>query len=311
MSEETITDLVKDVPEKYRTMCENMISKMMNHEAYNKPYEWSMNDFELGYLMGRGKFGRAYCAKEKQSNHIVALKILFKKELVDYSIERQVLREIEIQSRLKHPHILRMYTWFHDDSRIYLALEYSPRGELYKYLGNAPHGRFPEQIGAKYTYQIASALHYCHLNQVMHRDLKPENILVTKYWDLKLADFGWSVHAPSDRRKTMCGTVDYLPPEMVTGQTYDVKVDNWCLGVLCYEFLVGKPPFESAKQTETYSKIKAVEMNFPDFVASGGKDLISKLLVRNSVERMSLSNVMKHSWIVKFKDLPNIPLSFH
>lgn len=137
------------------------------------------------------------------------------------------------------------------------------------------------------------------------------------------------------RRKTMCGTVDYLPPEMINGQTYDVKVDNWCLGVLCYEFLVGKPPFESANQSETYNKIKAVEIKFPDFFAPGGKDLISKvrvgfylfililfniifsnifylqLLVRNSVERMSLPNVMKHPWIIKFKDLPNIPLIFH
>ena len=81
--------------------------------------------------------------------------------------------------------------------------------------------------------------------QVIHRDIKPENLLLDMKGDLKIADFGWSVHAPSSRRATMCGTLDYLPPEMVEGSSHDEKVDLWSLGVLCYEFLVGKPPFET------------------------------------------------------------------
>lgn len=79
------------------------------------------------------------------------------------------------------------------------------------------------------------------------------------------------------RRKTMCGTIDYLPPEMVNGKTYDTKVDHWCLGVLCYEFLVGNPPFESEKKEDTYQKINALQMEFPSFMPQGGKDVISKV----------------------------------
>lgn len=114
----------------------------------------------------------------------------------------------------RHPNILRLYTWFHDDAKIYLALELASQGELYKHLQNSPNGRFPEDRAARYTYQIADALHYCHLNNVIHRDLKPENIMLTHDDQVKLADFGWSAHTQSNKRKTMCGTLDYLPPEM-------------------------------------------------------------------------------------------------
>lgn len=85
---------------------------------------------------------------------------------------------------------------------------------------------------AKYVYQVADALHYCHQNEVIHRDIKPENLLLTVNGDVKLADFGWSVHAPSLKRNTMCGTLDYLPPEMVEGKEYCNYVDHWCLGKL-------------------------------------------------------------------------------
>ena len=87
--------------------------------------------------------------------------------------------------------------------------------------------------------------------------------------DLKIADFGWSVHAPSSRRATMCGTLDYLPPEMVAGEFHDEKVDLWSLGVLCYEFLCGKPPFETASHPETYQRIINVDLKFPAYVTAG------------------------------------------
>lgn len=130
---------------------------------------------------------------------------------------------------------------------------------------------------AKYTYQVADALNYCHQNEVIHRDIKPENLLLTITGDVKLADFGWSVHAPSLKRKTMCGTLDYLPPEMVEGCEYNQYVDHWCLGVLCYEFLVGRPPFESQTTEETYKRIRQVRVEYPSLVPKGARDLISKV----------------------------------
>ena len=98
--------------------------------------------------------------------------------------------------------------------------------------------------------------------QVIHRDIKPENLLLDMKGDLKIADFGWSVHAPSSRRATMCGTLDYLPPEMVEGSFHDEKVDLWSLGVLCYEFLVGKPPFETESHQVTLALIFDIVVDF-------------------------------------------------
>ncbi|VDN33394.1 unnamed protein product [Gongylonema pulchrum] len=94
-------------------------------------------------------------------------------------------------------------------------------------------------------YQLTSALAYCHQKKVIHRDMKPENVLISANGDLKIADFGWSVHEPSSKRSTVCGTPDYLPPEMISDREHDSKVDNWSLGVMLYEFLVGKPTFEA------------------------------------------------------------------
>lgn len=131
----------------------------------------------------------------------------------------------------------------------------------------------------QYMIQLANAFKYCHMMKVIHRDIKPENLLLSITGDVKIADFGWSVHAPSSKRKTVCGTLDYLPPEMLEHKEYNEKVDLWCLGVLCYEFLVGKPPFESRSQTETHTRIRNVNFKFPDHVSPLARDFIGKVSI--------------------------------
>ncbi|VVC90104.1 unnamed protein product [Leptidea sinapis] len=275
-------------------------TKILNHEAYAKPYKWSPRDFELGVPLGQGKFGRVHVAREKKTGILVAIKALFKSQIQQSRCERQVLREIEIQSHLKHPHILRLLTWFHDEKRIFLVLEFAAGGELYKQITSAPNHRLTESVAAKYIYQVADAVEYCHKHHVIHRDIKPENILLALNGDLKLADFGWSVHAPSEKRKTMCGTLDYLPPEMIKREVYDVTVDQWCLGILLYEFLVGQPPFESEAQDRTKERILALDLSYPPFVSEGARDLISHLLQTTGKYRLSLDGVKKHYWVQKF-----------
>lgn len=161
---------------------------------------------------------------------------------------------------------------------------------------------FPEKRAAQYIAQLADALKYCHLKKVIHRDIKPENLLIGGNGEVKIADFGWSVHAPSSRRSTLCGTLDYLSPEMVNGQTHDEKVDLWSIGVLCYEFLVGKPPFESTSYDETYKKISKAIITFPPKVPDGARDLIKRLLVVNPNNRLNLDGILNHPWIVSLKD---------
>ena len=259
-----------------------------------------MDDFDIGRPLGQGKFGRVYLARTKKEKFIVALKVVFKKQLVKNNVQHQLRREIEIQSHLHHENILRMFGFFHDERKVYLILEYAPQGELYKKLRK--YGRFEDDRASKYINQMIDALSFCHKHKVIHRDIKPENILIGYYGELKIADFGWSVHAPSSRRATMCGTLDYLPPEMVLHQAYDERVDLWCLGVLTYEFLVGKPPFENDDTNITYNKIVRVEYEFPDYVTPNARDFISSLLKKSPRERMPLDQAREHPWIKAFKN---------
>jgi len=259
-------------------------------------HKWSLSDFDIGRPLGKGKFGNVYLARDKFFHVNVALKILFKSQLVKGGVEHQLIREIEIQAHLKHPNILRMYNYFHDDKKIYLILEYALNGELFKELQKAK--RFSDSRTAKYIFQVSDALMYCHSKNVIHRDIKPENILISDDGTLKIADFGWSVHA-TGRRRTMCGTLDYLPPEMVQQKHHNEKVDYWSVGVLCYEFLVGKPPFEAKTQQETYVRITNVNYAFPNYLSDGGRDLIRKLLVREPEKRLDFVGVMQHPWIQK------------
>jgi aurora kinase len=279
------------------------------------PKTWNLSMFDIGKPLGKGKFGRVYLAKEKMSGFVCALKVLHKSEIQQGRVEKQVRREIEIQSHLAHPNILRLFGHFHDAKRIFLILEFAGQGELYKHL--CREERFSEAKAAQYIAQMASALKYLHRKHIIHRDIKPENILVGVYGEIKISDFGWSVHAPTNRRTTMCGTLDYLPPEMLSGShnSYTDKIDLWSLGVLMYEFLVGVAPFEDS-QVLTRRRIVRAEYTVPSFVSSDAKDLIKKvsslylnltvvsnslqLLVLDPEKRIALEEVERHPWIVKY-----------
>ncbi|KDN45400.1 hypothetical protein RSAG8_04987, partial [Rhizoctonia solani AG-8 WAC10335] len=277
-------------------------SSISNIYNGNRPTrEWHLTDFDMGRPLGKGKFGRVYMVRTKcPPQYIVALKCLYKSEIVQCQVEKQIRREIEIQQNLRHPNVLRLYGYFHDTKRIFLMLEFAGKGELYKQLSK--QGRFTEKRSSRYIYQMADALGYLHSKHVIHRDIKPENLLLGINGELKIGDFGWSVHAPGNRRTTLCGTLDYLPPEMVEGRPHTEKVDYWALGVLMFEFLVGKPPFEDLSgQRATYTKISAVSFQIPSHISSDAADLIRKLLQHDPERRLPLTQVATHPWVLRYK----------
>jgi aurora kinase, other len=258
---------------------------------------FSLRDFDIGRSLGKGKFGTVYMAREKKSKFVVALKVIKKAQMTRANVEHQLRREIEIQTNLRHRNILRMYGYFYDSKRIYLILEYASGGELYKKLCNAK--RFEEHQAAVYISDLAMALDYCHQKKIIHRDIKPENLLIGQHGEIKIADFGWSIHAPTSRRNTMCGTLDYLPPEMIDGSEHDEQVDVWTLGILLYELLAGNPPFEAEGQSATYRRIREIDLRFPRHFSEEVKDLIRKILVKDPRKRMSLTSIPKHPWVLK------------
>ena len=281
---------------------------------------WNINNFEIGKRLGRGKFGKVYLARERKSKYLVAIKVLWKKQLYKHNVEHQLRREIEILAHLRHKNIIRLYTFFDDYDKIYLILEYCSGGEVFNLLRDL--NIFDEYRTAKYILDITNALIYCHKKHVIHRDIKPENLLLDYKGNIKLADFGWGVHDPNldgygSKRTTMCGTLDYLPPEMINKNNHDTNVDIWALGILTYEFLIGYPPFDSTKknqsQKETFNKIKNCKIKYPKnkngnyIISNIAIDFINRLLCINPKERLNLQNVKHHEFIRKNapKFIPN------
>ena len=262
-----------------------------------------LSDFLIGKKLGFGQFGRVYLAKLKETQFICALKILNKKKILKLSFKNinQVRREIEIQSHLHHPNILSLYNFFWDNKNIYLVMEYAPEGELYKVLKNQKKGRFSEEKAALYIKQVCDALEYIQNKHIIHRDIKPENILLSNEV-IKLADFGGSIHQKSNKiRPTFCGTLEYMPPEVLNYQPHTPLSDLWCLGILIFELCSGFPPFTAATDPEIIANIKKFNMRkYPDYFSKEVKDLIEKLIKQSPKERIAIEDVKNHPWIVKY-----------
>lgn len=135
---------------------------------------------------------------------------------------------------------------------------------------------------------MTKALIHIHKCNVFHRDIKPQNILICANNQLKISDFGWSVRALTTQRKTMCGTMDYLCPEIIQNKFYDWSVDVWALGVLTYELATGSAPFYNKDRQQQYKNIRNVNISYPEYLSSEIVDFISKLLQKNPANRMSL-----------------------
>jgi aurora kinase/aurora kinase A len=256
---------------------------------------WKSADFTMGKFLGSGKFGVVYLAIDKKSGCEVAIKRLDKEFIKNYKMTKQLRREIEVHTRLRHKHILKMFAYFQEDKYVYQVLEYAENGTLYSKL--TKEKTFSEDMVAKYVFQIASALGYLHTRSVIHRDLKLENILLDANDDTKIGDFGWTVHSIEDKRGTICGTIDYLAPELVNHEKYDSGADIWCLGVIMYEMLYGCPPFGAATKAETMDRIKERDLIFYDDIAPTSelaKDLLLKLLDLDPSKRIIVTDIFTH-----------------
>lgn len=261
-----------------------------------------LDDFEVvdgdaGRSLGKGSFGVVRRIRRKGTCDVFALKTMQKIEVIEGELIDQVEREIQVQRNLKHDNVLRLYRHFEDAETVYLLLEYCAKGELYQLLRSRKGRRFPEPVAKHYFMQVVSGLRYLHSQSIVHRDLKPENLLVNHNDVLKIADFGWCAFATTVRT-TFCGTLDYLAPEMIQGRGHDHTLDTWSLGVLLYEMVVGRPPFQSTNHVMLIAKILSAELRFPAFVPAEVSDLVTRLLQKEPPERLPLDRVLKHVWLL-------------
>lgn len=259
-----------------------------------------ISDFEIGRLLGEGRFGHVFLARTKFEKKIIALKVLYKTTMERENAVFQLRREVEIHSSLRHQNVARMYSYFQDETRVYLVLEYCP-DSLSSLLAKTPYHSFEEKQAIPIVSQISAALTYCHKQNICHRDIKPDNVLIGKKGIVKLADFGCAFKNNDGvkiQRRTLCGTIEYLPPEMVDGLLYDEQVDSWMLGVLIFEIIVGTTPFSAGEESEVLERISSCYYEFPLTVSKSAQDLISCLLRKRSDERLRVDEVQNHPWIM-------------
>eukprot|EP00792_Barthelona_sp_PAP020_P012974 TRINITY_DN788_c0_g1_i1.p1 TRINITY_DN788_c0_g1~~TRINITY_DN788_c0_g1_i1.p1 ORF type:complete len:305 (+),score=68.02 TRINITY_DN788_c0_g1_i1:30-944(+) len=256
---------------------------------------WSINDFIIGPEIGCGRYGKVFLSREKESECIIALKTLKKTDLQIEVIGDQFNREVSIQTKLFHNNIIRLFGLFEDEDNVYLIQEYASGGNLYTKLKTNHH--FSEELTANYIAQLSRALGHLQHHHIIHRDLKLENLLLSNEDEIKIADFGSAIQSKDARRYTICGTIDYLAPEILSGKGYDQGVDIWALGVLTFEMLVGRPPFDADSENATKLKIHQIQIPpLPDAISDVAKDFIFRTLTK-AEERLSLTEILRHPFI--------------
>ena len=247
----------------------------------------ALADFELLDTLGTGSFGRVRLVKFLQvragDSPFFALKILKKSEVIYLKQVEHVKTEKKLLETISHPFIVNLMGAFQDDKNLYLMMEYIIGGEFFSHLRKA--GRFPNDTSKFYAAQITLVFEYLHSLMILYRDLKPENLLLDKIGHCKVTDFGFAKRVEY-RTWTLCGTPEYLAPEIILSKGHGKAVDWWALGILMYEMLAGYPPFYDEDPLGIYQKILEGKIKFPWHFDRHSKDLIKKLLTADLTKRL-------------------------
>ena len=245
----------------------------------------TLEDFKQLKILGQGSFGKVVLVKNENNNKLYAMKILDKKYIVKKNQVSHTRTERAMLEKLKHPFIVRLNYAFQDSKRLYFLTEFLQGGELFFHLRR--NSGYKEKAVRFYMCQILLALEYMHNNNYIYRDLKPENILIDKEGNIKLTDFGLSKIMPPDEKTTytMCGTAEYLAPEILFGKGYDKTCDWFSFGVVLFEMFCGYHPFKSKGQ-KIDPNIYLRKTYIPDKVGKTARDLIEKLFVSNPKKRL-------------------------
>ncbi|XP_074858496.1 serine/threonine-protein kinase PLK3 [Carettochelys insculpta] len=252
-----------------------------------------------GRLLGKGGFARCYEMTDVASNKMYAVKVIPHSRVAKPHQREKVMNEIKLHRDLHHKHIVKFSHYFEDSENIYIFLEHCSRKSL-AHIWKARHTLLEPEV-RYYLKQIMSALKYLHLKGILHRDLKLGNFFVNDNMELKVGDFGLAAQQePADqKKKTICGTPNYLAPEVLYRQGHGPESDVWSLGCVLYTLLCGNPPFETSDLKETYRCIKQVEYTLPAFLSAPAKQLITSILKRNPRDRLTLEEILDHEFFTK------------
>jgi len=269
----------------------------------NKSYK--LRDMALVRILGVGTFGKVWLVNHKKTSTPFALKILEKREIIGHHQVEGVIREKNIMSSLDHPFVVNLISTFQNDSSLYMLIELVQGGELFSVIHTETRDGIPNINARFYAACILESLSHLHHRHITYRDLKPENILIDSKGYSVLVDLGFA-KIVMDKTYTLCGTPEYLAPEIILSKGHDKGVDYWALGVLIYEMVVGRSPFYAygSDQVSLFKRIVQVKYTFPTGVVDElAQDMITKLIVRRQSNRYGClargdMDVRDHPWLI-------------
>ncbi|KAG7091254.1 cAMP-dependent protein kinase catalytic subunit [Marasmius oreades] len=263
---------------------------------------YRLSDFIIQRTLGTGSFGRVHLVRSKHNLRFYAVKVLNKQRVVKMKQVEHTNNEQQMLGFVQHPFIINLWGTFQDTSNLYMVMDFVPGGELFTLLRRS--NRFPDPVAKFYAAEVALALNHLHKLDIIYRDLKPENILLNSDGHIKIADFGFAKIC-STTTWTLCGTPDYLAPEIIGQHRYNKSVDWYALGVLIFEMLSGLPPYHQpeANQLKLYEKIHQgpTHIRWPAAFSPLATDLILKLMEGNPSKRYGnlrhgAGDVFAHGW---------------
>lgn len=257
-----------------------------------------IEDYEILEHLGKGGFAHVYRAKCRRTGLFVAIKMIDKALMASAGMIGRVRQEVTIHSRLKHPAILELYTFFEDAHYVYLVLELAHNGELAKHFKLGTRG-LSEKAAADIFRQVLSGVLYLHTHNIIHRDLSLNNLLLTKDLNVKIADFGLAtqLNGPDEKHVTMCGTPNYISPEVASREFHGLPADVWGLGCMLYTLLVGSPPFHTQHVKTTLNKVINADYKIPLELSLQAQDLLQKLLCKDPTKRITLKGILEHPFL--------------
>ncbi|KAF7652963.1 hypothetical protein LDENG_00088870 [Lucifuga dentata] len=298
-------DLFKPAPERGPQQSSAMKTNRNKNEQTKPELAQVVTDsktgrsYSKGKLLGKGGFARCYEMTDLANNKMYAVKVIPQSRVSKPHQRDKITNEIELHKTLSHKHVVKFSHHFEDQENIYIFLELCSRKSL-AHIWKARHTLTEPEV-RYYLRQIISGLKYLHSRGILHRDLKLGNFFVNENMELRLGDFGLAakLETVEQRKKTICGTPNYLAPEVLNRQGHGTESDVWSLGCVMYTLMCGSPPFETLDLKETYKCIKEVRYNLPSTLSLPAQKLISGILQKNPSDRLALDQILNHEFFVK------------
>ncbi|KAK3089007.1 hypothetical protein FSP39_000092 [Pinctada imbricata] len=249
-----------------------------------------------GRVLGKGGFARCYELLDLNTNKVYAGKIISKTRISKPHQRQKIMREVELQSDLKHKNVVEFHSYFEDNDNVYIVLENCSRKSLVHMLKQRKS--LTESEVRYYLKQLVEGVKYIHSRNIIHRDLKLGNMLLNEKMELKIADFGLATRIgyEGEKKMTVCGTPNYIAPEVLQKRGHSYEADVWALGCVTYALLVGRPPFETSTLKETYVRITNNNYTLPQTMSASAQKFIQKCLNNEPDLRPTLDQLLQEDF---------------